>query len=335
MTRTFYDVLDVPADASQSAIRDAYREKVKEFHPDVCDHPDAEERFKRVKRAEEVLADPDERSTYDRVGHDQYVDDRPATAATDASADVRAAAARAAARDDGDSGGGRSAGWRERERRARGDPADWFQNDVGYDASGPRDVGATDDAPSANRDGDSDGAGGAAGAASSDTGAARAAGTAADRRARAARSPGGAAGRGHAATEAWGHQEARTHTHAVHEWAAHEPERTFSVPRLTQDELVLLAASIVVYPILLFMAVLPALPTVANVAIGLVAIAFVAFLLPRPAFAIPVFGTWSVGIPALLVGLGIPVLSLVGAVTLIGVWIPLCYSLAVAFVLMR
>ncbi|WP_424019368.1 J domain-containing protein [Halorientalis pallida] len=72
---TFYDVLDVPPDASRDEIKAAYREKAKETHPDVSDHPDAEQRFKRVTRAREVLTDPDERARYDRLGHRQYVTD--------------------------------------------------------------------------------------------------------------------------------------------------------------------------------------------------------------------------------------------------------------------
>ena len=73
MADTYYDVLGVSPDADQEAIRAAYREKVKETHPDVSDDPDAGERFKRVTRAEEVLGDEDERATYDRLGHDAYV----------------------------------------------------------------------------------------------------------------------------------------------------------------------------------------------------------------------------------------------------------------------
>jgi len=73
MPRTFYEVLEVPRDASQEAIRDAYQRKVKEHHPDVSDDPDATDRFKRIVRAEEVLGDPGERRKYDRLGHDTYL----------------------------------------------------------------------------------------------------------------------------------------------------------------------------------------------------------------------------------------------------------------------
>src|SRR6056297_626808 len=73
MTETFYDVLGVPETADQDDIQSAYREKVKEYHPDVSDRDAAAERFKAVTRAEEVLGDEAERARYDRLGHDAYV----------------------------------------------------------------------------------------------------------------------------------------------------------------------------------------------------------------------------------------------------------------------
>jgi hypothetical protein len=73
MVESYYDVLGVALDASTEAIQSAYREQVKATHPDVIDDPVASERFKRVVRAEEVLGDESERSTYDRLGHEAYV----------------------------------------------------------------------------------------------------------------------------------------------------------------------------------------------------------------------------------------------------------------------
>ena len=58
----FYAVLGVDRDADPEAIRAAYRDRVKETHPDQSDAPDATERFRRVKRAEEVLTDATERA---------------------------------------------------------------------------------------------------------------------------------------------------------------------------------------------------------------------------------------------------------------------------------
>jgi len=73
MTETFYDVLGVSEDATQEAITDAYRQKVKEYHPDVAETDDTDDVFKRVVQAEEVLGDEEERARYDRLGHDAYV----------------------------------------------------------------------------------------------------------------------------------------------------------------------------------------------------------------------------------------------------------------------
>lgn len=74
MTETFYDVLGVSEDATTDAIEAAYREAIKEVHPDVSDEVDAAERTKRLNKAKRVLTDDTERARYDRVGHDAYLD---------------------------------------------------------------------------------------------------------------------------------------------------------------------------------------------------------------------------------------------------------------------
>ena len=73
MTGTFYGTLGVGPDADADEIRQAYRERVKECHPDVSSEPDARERFKRLTTAKETLTDERERGRYDRVGHASYV----------------------------------------------------------------------------------------------------------------------------------------------------------------------------------------------------------------------------------------------------------------------
>jgi curved DNA-binding protein len=63
-----YDVLGVSRDASADDIRAAYRRLARENHPDVNKDPGAEDRFKAVSEAYDVLRDPEKRADYDRLG---------------------------------------------------------------------------------------------------------------------------------------------------------------------------------------------------------------------------------------------------------------------------
>lgn len=66
-----YDVLGVARDADETAIKKAFRRLARELHPDVNAHdPAAEDKFKEVAEAYEILSDPERRATYDRYGHD-------------------------------------------------------------------------------------------------------------------------------------------------------------------------------------------------------------------------------------------------------------------------
>ncbi|MDP3724492.1 MAG: DnaJ C-terminal domain-containing protein [bacterium] len=67
--RDYYDVLGLSKDATDAEIKAAYRKLARQHHPDVNKSPDAEEKFKEVNEAFQVLSDPQKHAAYDRFGH--------------------------------------------------------------------------------------------------------------------------------------------------------------------------------------------------------------------------------------------------------------------------
>ena len=66
--KDYYKIMGVQRDATQDEVKRAYRKLARKYHPDVSKEPDAEERFKEVNEANEVLKDPEKRAAYDRLG---------------------------------------------------------------------------------------------------------------------------------------------------------------------------------------------------------------------------------------------------------------------------
>lgn len=307
MTKTFYDVLGVTADASPEDVRAAYRARLKESHPDLSDAENATERTRRIVRARDVLTDEDERARYDRLGHDEYVGDADATV-DDADVSSAANAARRAGWADGedgdttaeatddttdgttrDGGSGRARERRQRERAAR--------ERVGRERSSDRRGEATPGDESTGRAGRS---GKAADTTPTDAGAA---GTSQRSVSESPRSWNGSDG------------------FSVRQSADAARRRRRLIP--TGRSLTLLAVTFALYPLMLFSALFPPFPLPVNVVVGLCTIFLIGYLQSQPAVGVVVFGTWSLLTPALFLFAEIPLTGLVGIAALSGTWLPL------------
>ncbi len=105
----YYEALGVSRDASTEEIKRAYRRLARRLHPDVNDGPDAEEEFKRLSQAYDVLGDPEKRRSYD-MGADPYATGAASFGQGFSFSDIM----------DAFFGGGAAAGRGPRSRQARG-----------------------------------------------------------------------------------------------------------------------------------------------------------------------------------------------------------------------
>ena len=72
--RDYYEVLGVQKGASEDEIKKAYKKLARKYHPDLNrdDPKAAEEKFKEVNEAYDVLKDPQKKAAYDQFGHDAF-----------------------------------------------------------------------------------------------------------------------------------------------------------------------------------------------------------------------------------------------------------------------
>ncbi|HBQ76667.1 MAG TPA: J domain-containing protein, partial [Exiguobacterium sp.] len=68
MAKDYYQTLGVTKDASNQDIKRAYRKLAKQYHPDVNKEASADQRFKDIQEAFDVLGDEEKRAKYDRYG---------------------------------------------------------------------------------------------------------------------------------------------------------------------------------------------------------------------------------------------------------------------------
>src|ERR1700722_11897185 len=68
--KDYYEILGVPRGADAEEVKRAYRKLARKYHPDVSKEKNAENKFKELQEAYEVLRDPDKRAAYDHLGRD-------------------------------------------------------------------------------------------------------------------------------------------------------------------------------------------------------------------------------------------------------------------------
>ena len=292
MTETFYDVLGVAEDATTDEIESAYRDRLKETHPDVSDDEDAGQATKALIEARDVLVDEDERDRYDRLGHEAYVSDGPAPSAGDATetdhddgAGAAGASASAGTATENRTRREQRASERVRQERRQTDEGRQRQTESESTASTATNGTTTDWDPTA---------------------------------------PGPNRAEATDATSA----TATGNTYSVREDVAKPSSHGPLLPQ--GQQLTLLGLFFPLYPVLLFSALLPAFPPFVNLVLSVCTLLMIVYLQSMPRVALCVFGGWSaISVVGLWV-FGIGYLTAVGLVVLTGTVVPFGFSVLTA-----
>ena len=308
MTETFYDRLGVSADATTEEIETAYREAIKQVHPDVSDDVDAGERTKRLNKAKRVLTDDEERARYDRLGHDSYTGDGDDSPSGDQTRGARGSESKRGGSSEWTDRSPSESAWqsakrserrsgRRRERRAgprwnegSGDGTTRSRSD----SRGPswQSNGVTDGGPSRS----------------------------AERQAAAGSTDGSSVDwswNAWESTEAWAVRQGSDAGRRL------RPSRLFP----TTQSAVLLGSIFFCYPFFIGSMLYPPFPLIARLAVAVCTLLTLAYLLSIPEAAVAIFGLWSVLVPlALLMVPGLSLFSLAGVIGLVATWVPLGLS---------
>jgi molecular chaperone DnaJ len=279
MEVSYYDLLGVSEDASTADIERAYREKLKETHPDVSDREDASERTKRLIDAKETLTDPDERERYDRLGHENYVSAESVVTESTSSDETADSTTGTTTESTASAQGTGTTGTVGTDESATGRTATGAGHTAGTTTDGSGTVGGSWANPN--------GAGGQASTQGTTTGPAWN-----DR-------AGSSSGTGDSRTgtdRAWN----RSRSYQVERG---DDALRFGRALKSQRALVLLGSTFFVYPVLLFGALNDPFPLPVNLTVAMCIILVVAFLQSIPEVGIVMFGTWTALLPVLLFGL--------------------------------
>lgn len=331
MTETYYEVLGVSPEASIEEIEAAYRERLKETHPDLSDRADASDRTQQVIRARDVLTDEDERNRYDRLGHRAYVSGGGPARSTGSSGDGDAGS-------DGDSAAAaaaRQAGWGEGGDRSTGDdPGSESTSSTGRRhrtdrrarERAARERVARERAEPDPEDGTpAQGGGGTRGrsATSPDGGQAAAASATASTDVRDPGAGVGPTGQAPGWANPGGYSVRQNYDTGLDASPLFEGTQAFT----------LLAISVVLYPVVLFSALFPPFPLEFRSVVAVCAFAYVGYLQSQPEVGVVVFGVWTIVTPLVLVTFGLGLTSLLGIAALVGTALPLGLSLVSFWIL--